>query len=430
MSGDRLAIFQEAYRNLDLLPLLDQRELEQFRVSYGEEVLEELQQLIEDDDTRSGKTLFSGHRGCGKSTLLAEFGRRCQKSSFFVVFFSIADLFESPDVSHTNILYAVAVSLITEAEREGVEIKPSLKDPLFRWFATRTRIESSTPVSADLSAGFDFKFIKGILKSEASVREEIKHEFEQKISELVARINIIAAEIQAATKKQVLVIIDDLDKLDLGDVEKIFKNHIKALFQPGFRIIYTIPVSSLRDASLRAVLVSESNDQIVVMPVSKLFARTDRRRPDAQPIDSAVQPLREMLHRRIPNGLMLPDIATQIVFHSGGVLRELIRLSNICCRLCLRRVRRKPNEETVIDEAIFQEAVQDLRLDFETTLSKADYDILSTTYAHLQPDDPKAQEFLDLLHGLHVLEYRNAEIWYDLHPIVIDLLKRKGLITA
>lgn len=429
MSGDRLATFQEAYRNLDLLPLLDQRELERFRVSYGEEVLEELQQLIEDDDTRSGKTLFSGHRGCGKSTLLAEFGRRCQKSGFFVVFFSIADLFESPDVSHTNILYAVAVSLITEAEREGVEIKPSLKDPLFRWFATRTRIESSTPVSAGLSGGFDFKFIKGILKTEASVREEIKHEFEQKISELVARINIIAAEIQAATKKQVLVIIDDLDKLDLGDVEKIFKNHIKALFQPAFRIIYTIPVSSLRDASLRAVLVSESNDQIVVMPVSKLFARGDRRRPDAQPIDSAVQPLCEMLHRRIPKGLMPPDIATQIVFHSGGVLRELIRLSNTCCRLCLRRVRRKPDEETVIDKTIFQEAVQDLRLDFETTLSKADYEILSTTYKNLQPDDPKAQAFLDLLHGLHVLEYRNAEIWYDLHPIVIDLLKLKGLIS-
>lgn len=383
MSGDRLAKFQEAYRNLDLLPLLDQRQLDLFRVSYGEEVLEELQQLIEDDDTRSGKTIFSGHRGCGKSTLLAEFGRRCEKNGFFVVFFSIADLFESPDVSHTNILYAVAVSLITEAEREGVEIKPSLKDLLFRWFATRTRIESSTPVSADLSAGFDFKFIKGILKTEASVREEIKQEFEQKISELIARINIITAEIQTATRKQVLVIIDDLDKLDLGDVEKIFKNHIKALFQPAFRIIYTIPVSSLRDSALRAVLVTESNDQIVVMPVSKLFARGDRRQPDAQPIAANVQPLCEMLHRRISDELLPPEIATQIVLYSGGVLRELIRLSNICCRLCLRRVRRQPDEATIINADLLRDAVQDLRLDFETTLSKTDYDILKTTYERL-----------------------------------------------
>jgi hypothetical protein len=33
-----------------------------------------------------------------------------------------------------------------------------------------------------------------------------------------------------------------------------------------------------------------------------------------------------------------------------------------------------------------------------------------------------------LLHGLHVLEYRNDQVWYDLHPIVIDLLKLKELI--
>lgn len=75
MSGDRLARFQEAYRNLDLLPLIEQRDLEKFRVAYGLEILAELQQLVEDDDSRDGKIVFSGHRGCGKSTLLAEFGR-------------------------------------------------------------------------------------------------------------------------------------------------------------------------------------------------------------------------------------------------------------------------------------------------------------------------------------------------------------------
>ena len=105
------------------------------------------------------------------------------------------------------------------------------------------------------------------------MRDEIKQEFEPKISELVNRLNILVAQIEATTKKKVLVIIDDLDKLDLGDVDKIFKNHIKALFQPAFRIIYTIPIASLRDAVLQSTLVSESNDQIVTMPVSKLFAR-------------------------------------------------------------------------------------------------------------------------------------------------------------
>jgi hypothetical protein len=31
---------------------------------------------------------------------------------------------------------------------------------------------------------------------------------------------------------------------------------------------------------------------------------------------------------------------------------------------------------------------------------------------------------------LQVLEYRNDEVWYDVQPIVTDLLRRKGLIDA
>lgn len=425
----RLAEFQDAYKNLDLLPLLEPLELERFRVSYGETVIDELQQLVEDDDTLTGKTIFSGHRGCGKSTLLAEFGRRCQANGFFVVVFSIADLFESPDVTHTNILYGIAVNLVAEAQVQDVKLSESLTKPLFKWSAKRTRIEAETPVSAGVEAGFDFKFIRGILKTEASVREEIKQEFEPKISDLVQRINFIVAQIQA-TQGKVLVIIDDLDKIDLGDVEKIFKNHIKALFQPAFRIIYTIPISSLRDSSLRSVLISETNDQIVTMPVSKLFAKGDRRLPDVMPIPDALSPLCEMLKKRIKSNLLHPDVAEQIVIYSGGVLRELIRLTNLCCRICMRQVRRQPDQPVTIDAAVLAEAVKEIRLDFETTLSKADYETLQTTYDRFTPDDPKAQDFLDLLHGLHVLEYRNDEIWYDLHPIVIDLLKLKGLVNV
>lgn len=426
MSADRIAQFQEAYRNLDLLPLTQERELERFWVPYGENSIAELEQLIEDDYTLTGKTIFAGHRGCGKSTLLAEFARRCRAGRFFVVLFSIADLFESSDVTHTNILYSIAVNLVAESAQHDVPLSKSLTDPLFKWAAKRTRTETEMPVSAELSAGFDFKLIKGILKTEATVRDEIKQEFEPKTSDLVNRLNLLVAQVQGATQKEVVVIIDDLDKLDLGDVEKIFKSHIKALFQPNFRIIYTIPIASLRDAVLWSTLVSESNDQIVTMPVSKLFAKGDRRLPNAQPIDEMMQPLCEILRKRIGVNLLPPEIATQITLCSGGVLRELVRIVNICCRTCLRQLRR--GQDGIIDAAILELAIKEIRLDFETTLGKTDYETLLTTYERFTPDDPKAQDFLDLLHGLHVLEYRNDQVWYDLHPIVIDLLKLKGLI--
>ncbi|MEM8779257.1 MAG: hypothetical protein AAGF26_10365 [Cyanobacteria bacterium P01_G01_bin.49] len=57
--------------------------------------------------------------------------------------------------------------------------------------------------------------------------------------------------------------------------------------------------------------------------------------------------------------------------------------------------------------------------------------VLLTIYTQFNPDnkdDDERQKFLDLLHGVYVLEYRNADLWYDVHPIVADLLKRRGLL--
>jgi len=35
-----------------------------------------------------------------------------------------------------------------------------------------------------------------------------------------------------------------------------------------------------------------------------------------------------------------------------------------------------------------------------------------------------------LMHGLYVLEYRNAVHWYDLNPIVKDLLVQEGVLDG
>lgn len=154
MSGDLLHTFQEAYRNLEILPLLEQKELDNFRVDYGIEVIEQLEQLVEDSPSGDSKIIFTGHRGCGKSTLLAEFSRKLNER-YFVVFFSISDMIEMSDVNHINILFAIAVRLMDEAEKRQVQIKQSIKDSFYKWFATRTHIETEE-LGAGGSIGFDF----------------------------------------------------------------------------------------------------------------------------------------------------------------------------------------------------------------------------------------------------------------------------------
>ncbi|MEH1874198.1 P-loop NTPase fold protein [Nostoc sp.] len=427
MTEDLLKSFQEAYRNLELLPLIQENDLRRFRVEYGEDTIDELIQLIEDSPNSDGKVVFMGHRGCGKSTLLAEFSRRI-KDKYFVVLFSIADTIEMSDVNHINVLFSIAVNLMLEAEARQIDIPASTKMAIDKWFATRVRTEE-TNIEQEASKDFNiFKLFSLKLKVDSKIRYELKQEFERKISELIAQLNIIAAAIQAVTRKQILVILDDLDKLDLAVVNHLFKDNIKALCLPGFRIIYTIPIAALRETALKPTIENETNDQVVVMPVLKLFKKGESHLANATPFSETLKILCEILTKRISNNLLESSTAEKIVLNSGGVLRELIRISNECCRICLRLIRRQPEDKVIINDEILDQAINNIRNDFAMPLGSVDYRILQTTYQNFKPEDPKQQEFLDLLHGLYVLEYRNRQNWYDVHPIVVELLREEGLI--
>ena len=174
---------------------------------------------------------------------------------------------------------------LSKAEEEQIKIAPSLRQSFLDWFATKTQTQS-TEIKGEGAYGFNlFSIIQNKLKAEASVRNELKREFERKTSELVAQINAIAAAIENATDRQVLVIIDDLDKLDLATVREVYREHVKALFLPGFRIIYTTPMASLREKALRATLISETSDQILEMPVAKLSGRVAVRGEVPEPVE-------------------------------------------------------------------------------------------------------------------------------------------------
>jgi hypothetical protein len=100
--------------------------------------------------------------------LLAEFSRQIQEN-YFVVLFSIADAIEMSAVNHVNILFAIALNLMYEAEARNVEIPPNTKRQIYDWFKTRTR---TTEVELGSGIGFDFNllsFLKAQLKADAKV---------------------------------------------------------------------------------------------------------------------------------------------------------------------------------------------------------------------------------------------------------------------
>lgn len=427
MSGNRYDRFIQTYRNLDLFPLLEPSKIESFRVPYGQRTLARLKQEIT-ASLPNGKVIFTGHRGCGKSTLLYQVADLMRKQGHFVVFFSIAEMVEMSDVNHVNILYSIALMLMSEASKQRVEISEQTKIMLLNWFTETKTKTYSDQLRQEMSVGVDlFKWITGKLQKEDTFREEIKITYERRVSDLSAMIDRIAAAIQAATRKEVLVIIDDLDKLDLSLVESIYRDNINALFSPNIRVVFTIPIAVVREPQLLAVL--ESASQIVLLAVMKFYPQDQAHQLDGEAIEANVDCLVEALKRRIDPDLIEPEVMRQLVLLSGGVLRELIRLGQECCRECMLELELNPdNTDLKINAEILSAAVRTLRNQFARGLGSQLYDLLVTVYRNFTPPDARSSEFLELLHGLYVLEYENEDLWYDLHPLITDLLQRKKLL--
>jgi nucleoside-triphosphatase THEP1 len=420
--------FRQAYRNLDLFPLMDAEAIAAFRIDYGLDTLAKLEQVV-DDAPDGGKVIFTGHRGCGKSTLLTRFAKGMMQQGYFVALFSISDMVEMSAVDHVNILYAMALQLLSKATERQIVIPDGVKQEILGWTTTETMQTSTQDVKNELGLGGDLKFVTAKLKTESSFREEVKRKYEKQISTLVRSIDVVAQSIRTATKKQILVVIDDLDKLDWKLVEDIYKNNINALFQPSIKAVLTIPIAVIRELELRTILQSASGSPIQQMEVAKFVSREERHNPGAVPDAEKVAKFLQVLEKRIPSGCIEPAVAHQIVLKSGGVVRELVRLARACCSECLLILRQQPDRVNVkIDAAILELALRNLRNEFEVSLGGLRNQILVETYHNAKPQDVTDLQFLELLHSLYVLEYRNDVVWYAVHPIVVDILKREKLV--
>jgi energy-coupling factor transporter ATP-binding protein EcfA2 len=417
---------QAAYRDLDLFPLVEPQDIERFRVEYGREVLVRLKKEVEAAEQK-GKVIFAGHRGCGKSTLLKQFAVEMQ-GKYFVSFFSVADLIEMSDVTHVNILYSIGLMLLHHATVAKVPVADDIKQALLGWTNTTYKTVESAEMKSELGIGTDFlKVITAKLQQERKFREELQKTYDKDITDLVGKLDRLAAAIQTTMKKPVLVVIDDLDKLDLSVVEPIYRQNIKALFSPSFKIVFTIPVSAIQDPQVMGSLSSEGVVRPQLFPVTKFFGYEDVRKADAAPIEKSVELFTQVLAKRFKPGLIDPGTARKMVLASGGVLRELVRIGRECCTECMVQMELEPDRAGIcIDDKILAIALNNLRNDFARQI-QTNYPVLVQVYETLE--QVEGDVFIKMLHGLMVLEYENGDMWYNVHPIVLDLLRRKQLVA-
>jgi DNA polymerase III delta prime subunit len=431
MTIERRKRFIQASQNLNLSPLLDSEKIDAFRVQYGQQTRERLKDKL-DSDGNTTKVIFAGHMGSGKSTLLAQFAEEMSAEGKFVAFLSIADAkydaqMPISNVNHSTILYLVALKLMLKAEQEQVKIPTHIKKNLEDWFlTTKTKAYSDGLKTKFGGKPNFFNLLTAELYKEDSFREEIKVTYEPNVNELIGKVNEISGIILALVSKDILVIIDDLDKLSIQDARAIFHENLTYLIKPKIQIIFTVPIAIIRDAEVSGTLNILTTPQLLSVP--QLFSQHTAHKADSKPSENTVDTLQALLRKRIDADLIEEQTIYKIVLFSGGLLRELMRLSRQCCEECLAALRDSPHEDIKIDDDILLAAVTTLRKNFARTLGTNDFRILCEVYKNFVPEDTMEPAFLNLLHNLYVLEYENGDIWYDLHPIIVDLLQRRNYI--
>jgi hypothetical protein len=394
----------------------------------GGEIIEELGRTITlfspDEPTCQ---LFSGHIGCGKSTELLRLKAQLERQGFHVVYFESSQDLDLADVDISDILLAIARQVSASLEAIQIRLKPGYFANLFNEITDFLQ----TPV--DLSWGAELSFgiakITAQTKDSPKLRGQLRQYLEPRtngileaINELIDRAN---QELKARGKKGLVVIVDNLDRVDsspkpMGRMqpEYLFIDRGEQLRRLKCHVVYTIPLA-LIFSSESEVLTSRLGGGVD----PKVLPMVPVRSKDGSECAEGMALLRQMvLARAFPT--VNPNIRLTLIKQlfdsaetldrlcrgSGGHVRNLLGLLYSCLQ--------KKNPPIPLDcvEKVLRERRNKLALGIKAYEWELLRDVSKLKRVEQEP------EYQTLLRNMLVFEYRNDEEgpWFDINPVLAE----------
>ncbi|MCX7045858.1 MAG: hypothetical protein NTX50_10300 [Candidatus Sumerlaeota bacterium] len=414
------------------------------RTGRGSANLKKMRLHLRDQDAsknRFAKIALIGHRGTGKTTELYKLEKEMSDSFTPLHLFVDDDLLQTLDYSDLLLWLVESLARRFAEDTSLMPLSKGLVDDVARWFAERTlddvkktekEIELTT--EAETKAKVNFYWlglgllarIKSTIKGDVERRETIHSRLRQYGSELIQKVNLLLGEASGVLQKCVnspdlLIVQDNLDRLPPEVARRLFFDNGDFLKQLQVHTIYTVPI---------ALILAPCNISMV-FPNSFFMPTLEPRSIEDQEIPEAVDALVKVIEGRVEIEKVFSDreVARELARKSGGSMRDLIRLLNYA-QLAARAA-----DKSVIDDEAAQDAIRDLRLDYERLLipSQVYYPILAGIHqsktdqlpsgVSSNPKDVEnARAFLrDLLFNGSVMEYNGEQSWYDVHPVIRDI---------
>ncbi len=355
------------------------------------------------------KYLFSGHRGSGKSTELSKLAEEVG-GEFFIVRFSAARDLDLRDLEASDLV----LEMLSRMVEAGHKLLPKrVLKQVEDLTATVTReVVVERVTAATGGAGLDLGIVElgARIGKEAVTRETVRKEVRPRLTEFLDTAALVASHMRCKSKKPVLLVVEDLDKLDPAPAADLFFQHGSSLMVSGFSVIYTFPIALRRHRDFQQIerMFSEG----LVLPNFPVRKRGGGRN------EQAIEDLARILRVRVGEGLLPDEPARELAWLSGGLVLDLVRLARTACIAAMEAGKRSAGMDEV--ERVKARGIEE----FDVVLTREQRALLAQVHAaQALGDNDEAHR--ELLHNLAALEYGDEQPlrYYDVHPLAEPLIR-------
>lgn len=394
----------------------------------GQDLIRELSRTINLSGAEPTCQLFTGHIGSGKSTELLRLKADLEAKGFHVVYFESSQDMDLADIDVSDILLAIARRVSASLEQHSIRLRPGYLETLFN--------EMSSFLTTPIDLGMEAELSLGIGKLTAQsrdnprVRDQIRDYLEPRTNSILEAINKdlfgkARAELRRQGKKDLVVIVDNLDRVD--NVKKpssdrrqpayLFVERGEKLKQLNCHVVYTIPMVLMFSNDLNQVINRFGNDP-------KVLPMIPVKQSNGDPFEDGLEQLRQMVLVRafptldsaeerlalLPQVFDHPDTLTRLCMISGGHVRNLLVLLNRCLQ----------QDDPPITRTCLENVITQRRNELNLAIQDHEWELLCGV-ARQRKDVRGEDEYQLLLRSMFVLEYRhNGRLWFDINPILAE----------
>ncbi len=366
--------------------------------------------------------IVTGLPGSGKSTELGQLQQDLIKLDFRV---ELADagawIRDDEPITHQDILLALVLAMYPDGNPDGP--KGWVKE-----YAAQVREFLVSDVKIGIGAGHG----PASFKTELTTNNTLFQQASRRLAELQDQRDKIFGLLAHAAKEAdkagepLVIILDGIEKRATGDLSgpeerEKYRNHWFGAFlthardlQPPVHVVYTVPPFMVRRA---AELGAQFGTELQFLPMVRVFERSDDEQGQARLNRAGLCAMRAALFRRIPEQHFDDThIASWLAMHSGGYMRDLLRLVIECIY--------KVPTGGKITRNIAEQAIVRVRQTYLEGLRSSDELLLKQIHVGRSfPFGDHNESRMDtLLQGYMMLRYHNTHFWYDCHPLLWERL--------